>query len=184
MTRRIGLLATVAALAVLAAPQAGIAKDEGKDSKTLPRSLEKLAACQAIADSTARLACYDRETGALVASATQGDVKVVDKEEARTVRKSLFGFSLPSIGLFDGKKDDEEAKVDQVLDSTITRVEQLPRGNWRITITEGAVWETGEATMRLRSPKVGNKVQFEKASLGAYWIRIDGQMGVKGRRVG
>lgn len=185
MPRRNGLLATAVALTTLASsltiPQIAAAKD---DVERLPRSLEKLAACQAITDNADRLACYDREAATLVTSATQGEVKVVDKEEARTVRKSLFGFQLPQIGLFDGKKDADEAKIDEVLDSTITKVEQTPRGYWRITITEGAIWETNEAPTRLRTPKVGNKVQFEKASLGSYWIRIDGQLGVKGRRVG
>lgn len=186
MNRRIGYLSSLAAITLAAitlgaaTPLAAADKEEA-----LPRSLEKLAACKAIVDDAARLACYDRETGALVTAASEGEVKVVDKEDAKTIRRSLFGFQVPQIALFSSKNEKgEDTSIDEILNSKITAVTQLPRGNYRITITEGAIWETGEPSMRLLTPKVGQSIQLEKASLGAYWIRINGQPGVKGKRVG
>lgn len=174
-------IAPAIALGMMALPSGIGAAD---DKAGLPPMLEKLRSCQVIAIDAARLACFDHETEVLVTAAKKGEVRVVDKEQATAMRKSLFGFQLPHIGIFGDKDDKAEQAIDQVLTSTIVRVQPLAEGKFRITIAEGkAVWETTDRRSGMRAPKTGDKVEFEKAALGTYWIRIDGQMGVKGRRV-
>ncbi|GAA4051630.1 hypothetical protein [Parerythrobacter jejuensis] len=140
--------------------------------------LEELRACRAIADPTERLACYDREVGVVIAATDDGSLQVVDKEEVEQTKRRLFGFSLPKLRIFGG--DDEEIKL---LQTTITRVRQIERDSWVITTEEGSVWRIKDAPMRFRAPRTGQGVEFKKASLGSYFIRVNGQLGVKGRRI-
>lgn len=167
---------TVAAAAMaLNGPAA--AKDENGQNHDLPQVLSKLAECRALADDAERLACYDRESGSLISAADKGEVKVIDKAEAKEMRRSLFGFSLPKIALFGG----DEAS-DDIMQTTITDVSTV-NGKYRLTIAEGATWQLTESPYYLRRPKAGDQVEFKKATFGSYFVRINGQTGVKGYRV-
>ena len=72
----------------LAAPAAAAADEP-------PAAIKALAACRAITDNAQRLACYDREAGALVQSVESKETVVLDKQAVRNTKRSLFGFSLP-----------------------------------------------------------------------------------------
>jgi len=147
-----------------------------------PRHLGAIDACRAIAADPARLACFDREAAALLAATESGQVSVVDRADMRAARRSLFGFALPRLPFFSGDRSAEDA-IDQ-LESTIRSVQPLENGRYRMTLTaDNAVWETTEATMRLRSPRSGDKIVIKKAALGSYFLRIGGQVGIKGQRV-
>lgn len=140
---------------------------------------EQMTACREIADDTARLACFDSTLAEVIAATESGDLQVVDEEDVRRTRRSLFGFSLPRIGLFGG--DDEP---DDLLETTITSVRQIRSDEWVFQTEEGAVWRIQNAPRRLRDPEAGQTVVFKRASFGSYFIRINGQMGVKGKRIG
>ena len=66
-------------------------------------------ACQQIKEDAARLACYDRSVAALTSASERGDVSIVDREQMRAARRSLFGFSIPGLPFFSGSKDKERA---------------------------------------------------------------------------
>jgi len=132
--------------------------------------LERLADCRAIADSEARLACYDREVGSVVAASEQGEVKMVSREDVRETRRRLFGSG----------SDDEALDT---LQTTITRVQPYGRKGYLITTQEGSVWRISSPPLRFARPKTGQEVEFKAASLGSYFIRVNGQLGVKGVRV-
>lgn len=144
--------------------------------------VEGLRACQAIAEPGARLACYDAAAGRMVAAAEQGEVRVVDREDLERTRRRLFGFALPDLGLFGGKDGGEDEELD-MLESTITGVSRTGDDAWLITIEEGSVWEIRNAPMRFSRPKPGDKVVFKRAAMGSYFIRVGGQLGVKGTRL-
>ena len=141
--------------------------------------LERLADCRAIADSEARLACYDREVGSVVAASEQGEVKMVSREDVRETRRRLFGFAVPD-NLFGSGSDDEALNT---LQTTITRVQPYGRKGYLITTQEGSVWRISSPPLRFARPKTGQEVEFKAASLGSYFIRVNGQLGVKGVRV-
>ena len=176
---KVALLAVAAIGAAAAAP--AYAQDaKGPEVPTSPL-IGKLETCRAITEDAERLACFDREVGALVGAADKGEVKVVDAEEITQTRRRLFGFSLPKIGLFGGG-DEEEVKT---LTSTITRVRHLGGKEYVFWIEEGnAQWRMKGRTVRFRAPKVGDSVEFKPASMGTYWIRVNGRKGVRGNRVG
>ena len=164
----------------LALPSA--AKDD--PPKTDP--LAALRACSAISIDAQRLACFDKSASALITAEAEGDVSVVDREEVRNTRRKLFGFSLPDFGIFgrsDKAKEKDEADEIEVLNTTIAS-SRSSREGLSITTAEGAVWLIDNPPRRLLTPKAGQPVEFRRGTLGSYFIRINGQNGVKGRRIG
>jgi hypothetical protein len=146
------------------------------------RHLGAIEACRTIAADPARLACFDREAAALLAASRSGELSVVNRADMRTARRSLFGFALPKLPFFAGDKSADE--VPDTLDSTIVSAQAIANDRYRIRIAAGdAVWETTEATISLSPPRGGEKIAITKAALGSYFLRINGQVGVKGRRV-
>jgi hypothetical protein len=173
------LLPFVSLTALAALSAAAMAKDPPKQSPLVGA----LQACQAITDNGQRLACYDREAGALLTAASKGDVAVVDKSEVRKARKSLFGFGMPKIPFFSG--DDTADVASDTLESTIKSASGIGYGKYRIVIAEGeAVWETTETYGTMRDPRAGDKIVIKRGPLGSYMLRIGSNRGVKGRRVG
>ncbi len=140
-----------------------------------------LKQCRAVAEPSARLACFDEAAAAILAAADTGEVQIVDREAVRETRRSLFGFSLPKLGIF-GSNDDEGERLEKTMQSEITGVQRLDSDSWRIAIAEGSVWQVSDAHRGFK-PRVGAPVEFERAAMGSYWVRVDGQIGVKGRRV-
>lgn len=143
--------------------------------------IDQLKACSTIKDEDDRLECYDAKVGAMVSASEAGDVKIVDREDVRRTRRQLFGFTVPDLDILEGDEQDKETS--EMLETTITSARQMTNKAWRFTTAENAVWEISNAPARLAAIKAGDKVVFKKASLGFYFIRINGQMGVKGKRI-
>ena len=141
----------------------------------------ELKTCQRLPDDSERLACFDRTVSTLVAANEAGDVRLVDREDVRRTRRQLFGFSVPDIDILKGDEKDREAT--DTLTTTITNVRYRPRGRAEFTTAEGARWEIFKVPTRLADIEPGDKVEFKKAAMGTFFIRINGQMGVKGKRV-
>jgi hypothetical protein len=175
-------LAIAAVLAVSAnvASEPAAAREKAAPPSPLVAAIDR---CRKIPDATQRLACYDGAANALVTAATSGDVSIVDRNEVRKVRHSLFGFSLPKVPFFSGDTTANEAQ--SKLDSTIVSVRQLANGYFRITIADNnAVWETTDDSISFSPPEPGQKIEIVRGALGNYFIRINGQIGVRGHRVG
>lgn len=144
--------------------------------------LLQLGQCRSITDNAARLACFDQASGALLAATSRGDVSVVDRGELRTTRRSLFGFGLPKLPFFRGDPTANEASDN--LDSKIASARELGYGKYRIGLTDGnAVWETLETYESLDPPRPGQPIAIKRGPMGSYMVRIDGQRGVKAKRV-
>ncbi|HET9397218.1 MAG TPA: hypothetical protein VFO45_00195 [Sphingomicrobium sp.] len=173
------LLPFVSLAALAALSTAALAKDPPKQSPLV----NALEACRAVADPGERLACYDKQAGALLDATSKGDVAVVDKSEVRKARKSLFGFAMPKIPFFSG--DDTADVVSDTLESTVKTANGIGYGKFRIVIAEGnAVWETTESYGTMREPRVGDKIIIKRGPLGSFMLRIGSNRSVKGKRVG
>lgn len=144
--------------------------------------IAELRTCQTIPDSTDRLACFDKAVSSIVAASSAGEVAVVDREEVRKTRRKLFGFTLPDLGIFGGGSDDDDAEESRSLMTTIAGV-RTASGNYVLITEEGAQWQLDEMPARLMRPKPGQSVEIRKGALSSYFLRIDGQKGVKGRRI-
>ncbi len=141
--------------------------------------LQRLLDCRKVEGEAARLACYDTAAGALDQAEAKGDVVVVDREQARSMRKQSFGFTLPSLAIFDrGEKPEDINRVTlQVTDARRDR-----NGKWVITVEGGQVWrqiDVGEFTV---DPRPGMTASVRKASLGSFLMSIGGKAGVRVHR--
>ena len=141
-------------------------------------ALAPLRSCAAIAADAERLACYDAAARALTGAADTGDVQLVDRADLEKTQRNLFGFNVPDVPIFrqDGVKLEK-------LQTTVTAARKTGRETYRFATEEGAVWEVRSPPARFIPPRAGDPVEIEKASLGSYWIRVKGALGVKGRRV-
>jgi hypothetical protein len=154
-------------------------------AKTKPAQspmVQALASCRAQSDDAARLRCYDKAAAALTEATAQGKLVVIDQEDVRKTRRSLFGFSLPKLPFFSG--DDSAEEQQSEITAKITRSSALPNGKWQIRLEDGATWETTEVSAFIRPPRVGNEVLIKRGALGSYMMRIAGQRALRAKRVG
>jgi hypothetical protein len=178
MNRRFGVI--LAGCAAVVASDAAIAQK--KKSTPAPSPLvSAIERCRQVADPTQRLACYDSAGGALVQAANRGDVTVVDRQQVQQARRSLFGFTMPKLPFLSGGDDDQTATR---LETTVKSVKALNNGRFQIVIADdGAVWEITEPPISFSPPLPGHKVTILRGPVGSYHLRVNGQVGVRGRRV-
>ncbi|RDC59282.1 hypothetical protein HME9302_00469 [Alteripontixanthobacter maritimus] len=184
MPKRTTLIAAATVAACLAATglQAQSTSSETDPGAIAPGSFDRVQECRAIAEPDQRLACYDAAVGVMMQAEAAGDLRIVEADDLKETRRSLFGLSLPKIALFGNDGDDKDDDT-TMLETTVTAVNASRRGPIVFRTAENAVWQISNPPSRLRGPKPGDTVVFKKASLGSYFIRVNGQIGVKGRRI-
>jgi hypothetical protein len=151
---------------------------DAKEQMPTSAALSALTACRAMTDSAARLACYDEASSRFTDAVGKGEVIVMDKAEAQQTRRSLFGFSVPRIRLFRGDGGQETEEIEAVIASAAS----LGYDKYRIRLEDGAVWQTTEPAPAI-TVKGGQKIKIKRATMGSYFLRVDGQRGVRGMRV-
>ena len=177
MTKLVALGMAASLLLGAAAPAAGA---QGTAAEvTSAQLLDALAACKKVAAPNDRLACYDAASSRLAEAVERQDLVVLDRGEIRRTRRSLFGMSLPRMPLFRGEGGEETDE----LTAKIASASNLGMGKWQFRLEDGAVWQTTEGKPGLRDPKAGQEVVIKKGTLGNYFIRFNGQSGVRGQRV-
>jgi hypothetical protein len=154
--------------------------------KAPPRALGKLLDCRPIADSAARLACYDEQVAAIETATAKDEVVVLDKEDVRKTRRSLFGFTMPKLPFLGGGDDDKDRHDDTELseiDDVIKSARPMAYGIWVVTLEDGSQWQTVEP-MAYGAPKTGLKITVKRAALGSYKASINNWPVVKMKRIG
>lgn len=153
-----------------------------KDKKQLPAPPEvyvRLIDCRTIADSAARLACFDKQVAELQQAQERRELVVVDQGEVKEAKKGLFGFSLPQIKLFGGGSEEDVTQ----LETTIASARQYTYGRWRIVLADGAVWEQIDDQALVISPKAGDAIVIKRAAFGSFKAQIGRQPSIRVRRV-
>lgn len=168
-------LATLLAAGSLAAapPPAGLSA--GSRAKVL----QSVSDCRKLTDNTARLACFDTAAAGLEEAEAKGDIVVVDREQARSVRRQAFGFSLPSLALFE--KGEKQEDIDNTT-GTVAAARQNGARKWVIKLEDGAVWTQVDAAELFADPKAGDPVRIKKASLGSYLMIIGKNGAIRAHR--
>jgi hypothetical protein len=175
MIRPIAALAALLAAALPASVAVAQPKAEGRAAL-----VQTLSDCRKLADDSARLACYDAAAAALEQAEAKGDIVVVDREQARTVRRQAFGFQLPSLSMFE--RGDEKETVDNV-SAKIASARQDGSGKWILRLEDGAVWQQVDVQELTLYPKPGQGVTIRKASLGSFMASVEGRRAFRVRRV-
>ena len=165
---------------------AGPALAAGKPSKAQRAAvLQAIVDCRAMTDTTARLSCYDAAAAKLDEAEAAGQVVVVDREQARQVRKEVFGLQLPSLDIFNLGGGKGAAAKGEDVDRLLATVKQATRqadGKWVLELDTGAVWRQIEDGYYGKDPRPGSKVEIKKGSLGSFMLKVDGQQAFKAHR--
>lgn len=144
-----------------------------------PAGFERLMACRGLSESAARLACFDREAGAVGAAVARRDIVVVDREAVGKTRRSLFGLALPNLGIFG---DDGKDAIKQI-DGVVAGVSTNRDGGYVFSLADGSRWTQIDDRPIAIEPRSGDKVVVRKAALGSYMLSVGRQPDVRVRRL-
>lgn len=172
----------ISALACLVIPSVASAQ-ERPERAPRPETYEALIRCRALTDDNARLRCFDSASAAMEAAAERRDLVLVDRAQVRESRRRLFGLALPRLPIFGGGDDDdaEEAEVNSI-ESPVRSAHQFGYGRWSVTLEDGSTWVQVDNSPIASRPRRGDPVRVQRAALGTYMMRVDGQAGVRVRR--
>ncbi|WP_326524779.1 hypothetical protein [Sphingomonas sp.] len=168
----------VALLAAAFSPQA-FAKDDTPGSPLIA----ELERCLTIREDAGRLACTDVAARRLVDASKRKEVVVVDREEVKKTRRSLFGFQLPRIGLFGRDGPDDGQEVDRI-EAPIARVTPVGYSKVTFTLDDGARWTTTDAWASAILPKPGAILIIKRGAMGSYMVSVKGAKAVRAMRIG
>jgi len=178
-TIEVGKMTRFVAVGAFAAVMVMATGVHAQDEKR-PQVLEEIFECRKVADPSQRLACFEAAASKMEEAEQQGDVVVVDREQAQAARKKAFGFQMPNITIF-GKKDTGPEITE--LNASAQRVWRSPRGYWWFQLDDGSVWKQIDSYRIVREPKAGSKIFIRKAALGSYFCKVDGQQPIRVHRV-
>lgn len=142
-TARAVAFASVAGALALAAPGAAKSKINGD------KLLDELEACKALADTGARLACYDQKV-----------------EELKIARADNKHFLAP------------EARAPfEPINSKAVSVAELQPGTWLLVLADHSVWRTHDDVRFI--PRAGDAVRVVKAAMGSFMANIGKESAVR-----
>lgn len=170
-----GSLASLLGLAVK--PTAAIGQES---PPPLPRSVEAIIDCRQIADQTARLGCYEAASVGLERAIANRDIIFTDPETVRETRRRLFGFSLPKLSLFAGDEGDED--LPDEISNTVASA-WVAGDRMRLRFADDSVWQQIGPDRPRRLPAKGTAAVIKRASMGTYFVRLGGQIGIRMIRV-
>ena len=146
---------------------------------TTAPAVQAVVDCRRIDDGPQRLACYDAATDALTKAQATGDLVTLDRAQRRAVRKQAFGFTLPSLAMFDvGEKSENTDSIDE----TLASARQDGEGKWIMVMQDGAVWRQIDDEFLSRDPHPGSAIVIQRAMLGSYILSVDRQPGIRAHR--
>ncbi len=155
-----------------------------KESDAKPASsIAPLLACRTLQDMAERVRCYDARVDDLQKATANNELVVMDKEDIKKTKRSLFGFTLPRLSIFSGSRDgDQNSAQDRQITAKLASLRGLGYGKWAFQLDDGARWETTEA-LSGRSPKSTSTVVIRQGALGSYMAEFDEGRAVRVKRV-
>ncbi len=163
--------------AALAVPAAG-ACAQSAPREAPPAAFSRTLQCRTIADPQQRLACYDREVAALEQAERSNEIRVVDRQQVRRTRRSLFGLDLQDLNIFGG--DDGEAMTE--ISSTIRSVSQTSLGKYLFVLEDGARWAQTDSRNLVPEPRAGMPIRIRRAAMGSFLANVGGRVAIRVRR--
>jgi hypothetical protein len=173
-------LSLMAAITLTIASGAAAAAPKNSPTQPPPPGFARLLACQSIRDNVQRLACYDREVTGVGTANARGDLVVMDREQVRKTRRSLFGLSLPDLGVFGGGELPGDATV---LETRIKQTRQGPDGKWWFYLAEGGSWLQLDRREFIVDPAPGQPVRIKRGALGSYMMNVNKQLAISVHRL-
>ncbi|WP_152433877.1 hypothetical protein [Erythrobacter sp. THAF29] len=156
-----------------------MAQDDPAERIETPEVVGKLFECRAIEEAEARLACFDREVGAVYEARQSRELVIAEREDVEEARRGLFGLKLPKIRIFGGGDNDELGQIS----ATLAGATKLANGRHIFELEDGARWIETEDARGFRKFKAGDSIVIERAALGSFKAKVDGKRAVKVRRI-
>jgi hypothetical protein len=172
-------LVTLGGLMLLAAPATSAPKNKVAEGPP-PAEITALLNCRNIADSAERLACYDKAAATMGAAVAKRDLVVIDRESVKKTKRGLFGFSIPNLGIFGDDNDEVEIKQ---IEGTVVSTAFNSDGGYIFRLADGSRWSQLDSKPFAIPPQGGDKVVVKKGTLGSYFLTVQGQPGVKVKRI-
>ena len=136
-----------------------------------PPVLDQVYACAQVSGETERLSCYDAAVGRLRQAQQSGDIVAVDREQAATIRRESFGFSLPSLPRMFGETEADEANAS--MQASVERISANGEGRGVFRLSNGQTWVQIDSA-RVRGIREGTNVTVRNAALGSFMMVPDG----------
>lgn len=163
-------------VALAAVPAVSPAKDPPKPPT--PAVVNRVVACTTVTDAQQRLACYDREVAAMNQAEKSGELVAMDRSQVRKTKRSLFGLSLPDLGVFGDASED-----DSTIETTIRTVRMNPDGKYLFDLAEAGRWIQLDSRNFVIDPKAGQPIRIRRAAMGSYMANVNKQVAIRVRRV-
>lgn len=141
--------------------------------------LARLMDCRAIADSGARLACFDANASALDSAERQGEVVVMDRSQIAETRREMFGFTAPSLPRLFGPAGG--AEIDAI-ETTLESANRGPDDRWTFRLADGGVWRQIDTSNVYIPNRAGRPVRVRRAAMGSFFLTVGDSPAVRVRR--
>jgi hypothetical protein len=164
----------------IAAAFATAAQARSTPNTGTPSAVQSLLACQSVADSGQRLACFDKAAQGLATAMSKKEVVMVDRARANEAKRSLFGFSVPNFGALFGGGDEQ---VNQI-ESTVAAAFENGYEGWTVKLADGSTWQQTDGMTVALPPRRGDKVVVRRGTMGSYFLKLGSQPGFRAKRVG
>lgn len=168
----------IVGIALLAVGIASPALAQDRERQPRAPQFQSLMACRQIADQGARLACFDAQAAAIDAAEARSDIVVVDRQQLRSTRRSLFGLALPRIPFL----DDDRTELPKEYEATIRSVSVTRDGKLTFDLGD-ATWRTTEVSTYQSEPRAGEKVKIRRGPLGSFKLSVEGRPAMRALRV-
>lgn len=163
-------------VALSAVPAVAFAKEPPKPPT--PAVVNRVVNCTTVTDPQERLACYDREVAAMNQAEKSGELVAMDRDQVRKTKRSLFGLSLPDLGVFGDDAEDETT-----IETTIRTVRMNPDGKYLFDLAEAGRWLQLDSRNFVIDPKAGQPIRIRRAAMGSYLANVNKQIAIRVRRV-
>lgn len=151
------------------------------EQRPRPAQFVKLVDCRSITDSTARLACYDREVAAIEQAERDQEIVLFDKEQVKSARRTLFGLTLPTFDIFKNAEGTGEGFTN--IEAKIKQVNRNAIGKWIFTLDDGAQWVQIDSRELVSDPRPEQTIAIRRASMGSFLANVNGQIAIRVRRI-
>lgn len=168
----------IVGIALLVVGFAAPAQAQVRERQPRAPQFQSLMACRQIADQGARLACFDAQAAAIDAAEARSDIVVVDRQQLRSTRRSLFGLALPRIPFL----DDDRTELPREYEATIRSVSGTRDGKLTFDLGD-ATWRTTEVPTYQSDPRAGEKVKIRRGPLGSFKLSVEGRPAMRALRV-
>ena len=143
-----------------------------------PATVQQLIVCKALADSGARLSCYDAAVQTLERAESEGEIVIVERERVLQARRALFGFTLPAfIGLTSG----EIQELDEV-ETTLDDASYVRGVGWTFHLADGSTWRQIDTTALQFRVTAGLPVKIRRAAMGSFLLKVANNPAVRAKR--